>query len=210
MTRTLYSVRALVACLAIVAFAAISTHTATGSATAGATSGYSPASPQPTNLKPGLSVRYFFHFVRGMKAFSYYTGKGKGKGENGTPLNQINFRSGFGNVLTSSQPDGVLAVIDGYIKFDKPGSYAFRVHSNDGVRFFLSEKLMFEDPDWHAEGDSMSDPFKINIEKAGWYPLTIWYFERKGTSTLELFWQPPGAAKMAHVPPSAFGHKAGN
>jgi len=35
------------------------------------------------------------------------------------------------------------------------------------------------------------------------------YYEKKSTSTLELYWQPPGAGSFEFVPAAAFGHIPG-
>lgn len=163
-----------------------------------------PASPQPKAgaLKPGLAVNYHFYEVREIKWLLYYAGKKKGTA--GAPLPQINYDSGVANVLSSERPDGVGANIRGFIKLDKPGAYVFKVNSNDGVRLTLGGKQIFEDGGVHS--DSMSGPIQVRIAKPGWYPIQIWYFERKGTSTLQLFWQPPGGGASVIVPASAFAH----
>ena len=31
----------------------------------------------------------------------------------------------------------------------------------------------------------------MTIEEAGWYPITVLYFEKKNTSTLQLYWLKP-------------------
>ncbi len=41
----------------------------------------------------------------------------------------------------------------------------------------------------------------------GWYPLSLWYFERKNTSTLELYWLKPGEeGRLSFVPADALAH----
>ena len=53
----------------------------------------------------------------------------------------------------------------------------------------------------------MTGPVQATVAEPGWYPLDILYFERKGTSTLQLFWLPPGASgDRVLVPAEAFGH----
>ena len=112
---------------------------------------------------------------------------------------------GDGKVLTSVANDGVMAKITGYIHLDKTGSYGFAFESNDGVRLKIDGKLIVEDPDVH--GDRMSELGRMEVTKPGWYPLTIYYFERKGGSTLRFFWKPPGAeASLPLVPASALAH----
>jgi len=167
-----------------------------------------PASPQPKakQLKPGLAVYYEFNYVRAIKWMLYYTRDNKGKP--GAPLPQLNYNSGIGNVLTSGRADGVMATIEGYIKLAKPGAYIFKANANDGVRVMLGGKRILNDPKWHSLGDQMTAPIKVQITKPGWYSLKVLYFERKGTSTLQLYWQPPGAAAAEIVPAGVFAHMA--
>ncbi len=167
-----------------------------------------PASPQPkaSELKPGLAVYYSFNFVRAIKWMLYYTKKNKGKP--GPPLPQINYKTGIGNVLTSNRAEGVMATIEGYIKLAKPGAYIFKINANDGVRVILAGKRILDDPKWHSYGDTMTEPVTVQIKKPGWYQLKILYFERRGTSTLQLYWQPPGAGAASIVPAGVFARLA--
>jgi hypothetical protein len=166
-----------------------------------------PANPQPkaAALKPGLGVNYHFSLVRTIRQLRGYAEPRKG--DVGKPLPQLNYHTGYGKVLTTDRNTGVGAKIHGFIKFDKPGVYQLKVHSNDGVQLYLSGKHIFEDPVVHS--DEMSDPIPVRITTPGWYPLLIWYFQRKGTATLELYWQPPGSTESVLVPPSAFAHIPG-
>lgn len=166
------------------------------------------ASPQPeaSRLKPGLAVYYAFDYVRAIKRMLSHTRENKG--EPGPPLPRLDYKTGIGNVLTSSRADGVMATIEGYIKLAKPGAYVFKVNANDGVRVILAGKRILDDPDWHAGGDTMTAPVTVRITKPGWYTLKVLYFERKGTSTLQLYWRPPGAGSASIVPAGVFAHQA--
>lgn len=169
---------------------------------------FGPASPQPKakQLKPGLAVHYAYNLVRAIKWMLYYTRDDKG--EPGPPLPQINYKTGIGNVLTSKRADGVMATIEGYIKLAKPGAYVFKINANDGVRVILAGKRILDDPKWHSFGDTMTAPVTVQVKKPGWYKLKVLYFERRGTSTLQLYWQPPGAGTAVIVPANVFAHKA--
>ncbi len=161
------------------------------------------AAPQPaaSSLAPGLAVTYYFGMIRHVREIA---GWAKTKGKAGPPIPMLNYNVGPGTVLTSDGSDGVIAVIKGYLKFDKPGGYSLLVNSNDGVRIRLGGKRIYDDPDVHA--DRLSDPLAIEIGAPGWYALDVLYFERKNTSTLELYWLPPGAADYDFVPAEAFAH----
>ena len=86
----------------------------------------------------------------------------------------------------------------------EPGTYLMTMQSNDGIRVFLGGQMVFEDPDVHR--DRFTENTTVEIAEAGYYPLYIVYFERKGTSTLEMYWQPPGAESFDFVPADAFFH----
>ena len=175
-----------------------------GANAAAAEHAVSPASPQPAAaaLKPGLGVNYHFTLVRTIHELLRYAEPRKG--DVGKPLPQLNYHTGYSNVLTSDRNVGVGAKIYGFIKFDKAGIYNLKVHSNDGVRLLLGGKQIFEDGSVHS--DEMSDPIPVKVEQPGWCPMLIWYFQRKGTATLELYWQEPGGSSSVLVPASAFAH----
>ena len=167
-------------------------------------SGLVPAKIQPTsdNLKPGLSVKYYgskFNSIREMLEWMDYK-----DGVVGEPIPMLNYQVGQGNVLTTNSTDMVGADIKGLINFERTGTYMLMVQSNDGVRLSIGGKMIYEDPDVHA--DRFSDELKVEISEPGWYPVHVLYFEKKNTATLELYWDPPGPEDIDYVPASAFGH----
>ena len=84
--------------------------------------------------------------------------------------------------------------------------YIFAAQSNDGLSVDIGGKTVVYDPDVHA--DRYSQPVEVEIKTAGWYPLDVWYFERKNTSTLRLYWLKPDEEEgsMTIVPKDVFGH----
>ena len=165
-----------------------------------------PLAPQPgsASLESGLSVEYYRGYFRLIEEFEEWMEEHKGKP--GEPLPALDYRVAGGAVLTSGYKDGVGARIAGLISLAKAGSYAFTVRSNDGFVLGIGGAPLLEDPDVH--GDRFSEIAKLTVSQPGWYPLSILYFERKGTSTLELYWRPPGEedAGMVLVPATAFAH----
>ncbi len=154
-------------------------------------------------LKPGLAVCYTKAMVRHVdEVFSK-----EDDCEPGPPLKKLNYKTGRGKVLTSPWTDGVLAKITGYIHLDQPGEYAFVFESNDGVRLRINGMMVTQDPDVHK--DRFSDVGIFRVKEPGWYPVSIRYFERRSTSTLKLFWQPPGDTSdtMPLVPAEVLAHK---
>ena len=160
--------------------------------------------PGPDEIAAGLSVEYYWSFFREIEDFEYWMEDNKG--EAGAPLPALNYRVAGGTVLTSDRTDGVGAKIDGFINLGKSGTYAITVRSNDGFTLGVGGVPLLEDPDVH--GDRFSRIAKLAIAQPGWYALSILYFERKNTSTLELYWRPPGEedAGMVLVPSAAFAH----
>jgi hypothetical protein len=157
------------------------------------------------SLEPGLEVCYIYGFVRHIDEMLDQEGRNTCKP--GEPLTMLNSRVGAGKVLTSASDNGVMARIAGLIHLDTPGFYSFAFESNDGVRLEIDGEIVVEDPGVHS--DRFSDIGAMEVAEPGWHPLTIRYFERKVTSTLRFFWQPPGGeGTMALVPAEALAHKA--
>ena len=175
----------------------------TGGLLLGAPGGQAQTTKNGTELKPGLAVCYIYELVRHIDEFEEW--EGHRKCEPGEPLAALNYRVGEKKVLTSSREDGVMAKITGFIHLDKPGSYAFSFDSNDGVRLTIDGELITEDPGVHSDQYSMIG--RKEVAEPGWYPLSIDYFERKGTSTLRFFWGPPGhEGTLPLVPAEALAH----
>ncbi|MEM7224683.1 MAG: PA14 domain-containing protein [Pseudomonadota bacterium] len=164
-----------------------------------------PLSPQPAadDLAPGLAVDYYYSFFRHIDELIEW--QDYKDGDPGEPILQLDYRVGMDKVLTSEVDNGVGAEISGLIHLEKTGTYAFTAQSNDGVRLEIGGVLVLEDPDVHADRYSMMGPLEVTTP--GWYPIKVLYFERKNTSTLELYWQPPGQdGSMELVPAEVFAH----
>jgi hypothetical protein len=197
-TMTGRSIRGITRVMAVGALVAVVT-------TAGAelVTGLKAVEPQPSaeQLAPGLAVGYVYGRFNHINEF-----KTK-KFEPGKPLPNLDHRMGEGAVLTTKERDQVGALITGFIRFEKVGTYGFDVTSNDGVRVEIGDKLLYEDPTVHS--DDTSDRIDVKIDQPGWYPIRILYFEKKGTATLVLRWVPPGGdskAKPVPVPAAAFAY----
>ena len=160
--------------------------------------------PSAGPLKPGLAVIFFDEFFE-RHVDKIPTGKvAEQMGRPGSPIPVIDHKFERNEVFGSGRNRGVAMQMTGYIIFPAPGHYSFRANSNDGIRFYLDGKLIFEDPDVHS--DRLSDPGSVKVSQAGPVPVMIQYFQRKGTATLQLFWQPPGAPDFTIIPPMAYGH----
>ena len=160
-----------------------------------------PASPQPAaaDLAPGLAVLYFGYLGREVEDLESYD-----DGRVGPPLANLDWDMGDGDVLTSGRSIGVGARITGFIRFPQAGVYQLVMNSNDGIKLVIADQPLIMDPTVH--GDRFSDIASVNVPSAGWYPLLLHYFQRKGTATLQLFWQPPGGDRMVIVPAEHLAH----
>ncbi len=162
--------------------------------------------PADTALSPGLRVTYYnniFNVVQEVREWAR-----RAPGDAGVPLQSLDYNVGSGKVLTSGRVDGVGAVIDGLINFPTTGVYTMAMRSNDGVELTIGGETIFSDPTVHA--DRFSGLVTVEIDQPGWYALDLLYFEKRNTSTLELFWLQPGEeGGLNFVPPSAFAHRAG-
>ncbi|MHA1565784.1 MAG: cytochrome P460 family protein [Alphaproteobacteria bacterium] len=162
--------------------------------------------PAETALSPGLQVTYYnniFNFVQEVREWAQLVA-----GEAGAPLLSLDYSVGSGRVLSSDRRDGVGAAIEGLINFPIAGTYSMAVKSNDGVELNIGGETIFSDPTVHA--DRFSDLVTVEIDQPGWYALNLLYFEKRNTSTLELYWLlPEEEGGLNFVPPSAFAHRSG-
>ena len=91
------------------------------------------------------------------------------------------------------------------MNFSEAGDYVLAMQSNDGVRLEIGGKLIINDPTVHS--DRFSELITVQITEPGWSPLSLQYFERKATSTLELYWLKPGEeGRLGFVPAEALAH----
>lgn len=153
--------------------------------------------------KPGLAVCYMYKFIRHVDEITEWAKTLKC--EPGAPLANLDFDGGTSKVLTSTQEDGVLARITGFIHLEKTGDYKFAFESNDGARLKIDGKQIVEDPDVHD--DRFSELGTMTVAKPGWYPISVDFFERRFTWTLRLLWRQPGVeGDLIPVPTTALAH----
>lgn len=189
--------RPLILCLSLFFLASCATETEELSSTP------SPADPQPAALKDGLSVSYIGAKLNSIHELrEWLTHK---DAQEGVPLETLTHHMEKGPVLTSEKEDLVGAYISGYLLFEAPGEYRFQVTNNDGVSIHLGGALLYDDPKVGAE--RTSEPIPIEISAPGWYALEIWYFEKKGTATLDVLWSPPGSTGFETIAAAVLKHE---
>jgi hypothetical protein len=170
--------------------------------------GLSPLNPQPadTALVPGLAVAYFYNYkARHLNSLTKGNVPNK-KGTPGKPIPYLNHHFGRGEVFDSGQTRLVAMRMQGLLHFSQTGTYTLLGLSNDGLRIYLDDRLIIDDPAWHARGDQYSVGVIAEITQAGWYPMKVEYNQRKGTATIGFFWRRPGADGFEPVPAEAYAH----
>ena len=174
-----------------------------GAAHGQAVTGLDAADPQPaaSDLKAGLGVKYLIEKFDSLDEIEDMATWSKPSA--GEPLPMLNYNVGQGAVLSNHNKDLVGAFIDGFIRLEA-GTYFFAVQHNDGVRLTLGGQQLYEDG--LVAPDRFSPNLEVAIDTAGWYAISLLYFEKRNTSTLELYWQPPGTDAFVFVPAEAFAH----
>ena len=153
--------------------------------------------------EPGLSVVYAACKIRHidkMPGRKWMTEKGVP----GEPIRIIANKFGNGEVFGSGKSQLVCVQMQGYLNFEETGNYLIKANSNDGIRVFLDNKMILNDPDVHAE--RFTPEAEIEIKQAGRYLILVRYFQRKGTATLEMYWKTPGADRFDIIPAKAYSH----
>lgn len=158
------------------------------------------AGAQPGALEPGLAVKYTFGDFGHVDEVAARIG---GTGAPDSVVPDLSFRAGDGRkVLDTNSDDLVGAVFSGYLRFAKAGSYQMSATSNDGVQVMIGGQVVLEDPRPHP--DRSVGPNTVSVAEAGWYPIKVVWFERKGSYSLILQWS-DGTGPVA-IPPEFFGH----
>lgn len=152
-------------------------------------------------MEAGLNVEYYYgDFGHVDEVIEFSSRKSSAHGD---PLPNLDFRGGDGKpVLKQKHKDFVAAIITGFINFSSAGTHMLKVRSNDGVRIAIGGLTVFEDPEPHP--DRNSDPVPVAVSEAGWLPIEVIFFERRGGWSIELTWQENG--EFTAIPASHFAH----
>jgi len=152
---------------------------------------------------PGLSVVYTSNKIRHINEMPGSDWMIK-NGTHGEPIRMIAHKFGSGEVFDSGKRRQVCVQMQGYLSFKKTGTYLIKANSNDGIRVFLDNKMILDDPVVHA--DRFTPPAEIEIKQPGPYPIMLRYFQRKGSATLEMHWKTPASDTFDFIPESAYSH----
>jgi hypothetical protein len=126
------------------------------------------------------------------------------KGKPGRPIPELNHQFGREEIFDSGTNRGIGMHITGLIHLPEPGDYAFQALSNDGIRIYINEAMIINDPGQHS--DQLSNEALLENVKPGWYVIKVEYFQRKGTAAIALYWRKPGKKEYSPVPAEAYAH----
>jgi hypothetical protein len=152
---------------------------------------------------PGLSVIYSSNKIRHISEMPSRKWMVK-KGSPGEPIQVIAHQFGNGEVFGSGKSREVCVQMQGYLNFKETGIYLIKANSNDGIRVFLDNKRILNDPDVHAA--RFTPDAEIEIKQPGRYTILVRYFQRKGKATLEMYWKTPGTDRFDIIPAMAYSH----
>lgn len=162
-----------------------------------------PVEVRESQLQQGLACRYYLDFFkRNLTELPKVT---DWPGQLGKPIAQLNHQFGKGRVFDSGSSRGVGMRLTGFLHFDLEGIYNFQALSNDGIIVYIDDDMLLNDPKQHS--DRLSAVGQIDIKKPGYYPVTIEYFQRKGTASLKLFWKKPDSEELVPIPKKAYWHE---
>ena len=168
--------------------------------------GLLPTAPQPAagDLAPGLAIEYFYNYFFRHLDLLTENKLGIKKGRPGKPVPFLNHQFLKNNVFDSGTNRGIAMRMRGQLLFNQTGSYTFRALCNDGLRVYISDRMIINDPTQHS--DRYTIQALVEITEIGWYPLKVEYFQRKGTAAIKLLWRRPGSDTFQPVPAEVFSH----
>jgi len=156
-------------------------------------------------LKPGLVPIYIyklFKTVEEMPKLDIKTTKEKV----GEPILFLDHTFGKKDpIFNSGITQGIGIQMNGFMKFSKPGKYTLKAKSNDGISVWICDKRIVWDSGVHT--DHISNEVVLDIQKPGWYPLLIKYFNRTGTAAIAMYWKLPGETGFSVIPAEAYAHE---
>jgi hypothetical protein len=173
------------------------------------TGGYQPPAgpPQPAAISGTPRAGLLPVYVLG--TFDHVDNMPRGtdlaKGRRGAPITVFDAESGSGAMWDSQSPSNYGVQMDGLIRLERPGRYGFAARSNDGIRVAIDGHRVVDDPYVHAT--QVSPTTWLEVPQAGWYPITVQYFQKGGTAAFQLLWQPPEATALGVMPAAVFAHQ---
>jgi hypothetical protein len=169
----------------------------------GATLGLPGSASAAEPSEPGLAVVYTFGEFNDVEEVVERTDNGNPNP--GKPILTLDNRGGEGaKVLSANHPKLVGARLSGFVKFPEAGTYQIAMRTNDGTRVVLDGVTILEDPKPH--GDQDEGPVSVDIAEPGWHPITVYFYQKKGSWILRVSWSGPGLPEMAPIGAEYLAH----
>jgi hypothetical protein len=108
-------------------------------------------------------------------------------------------------IFDSGVSEGIGIQMNGFLKFSEPGKYTLKTKSNDGICVWICNKRIVYQPG--VQTDHFSNEVVLDIQKPGWYPLMIKYFQRIGTASIAMYWKLPGKTNFSVIPAEVYSHE---
>jgi hypothetical protein len=148
-------------------------------------------------LKPGLLPIYIYKLFKSVDEMPKLDIKTT-KEKVGEPILFLDHVFGKNDLIFDS---GVLTSLgiqmNGFLKFSEPGKYTLKTKSNDGICVWVSDKRIVYLPG--IQTDHYSNEVVLDIQKPGWYPLVVKYFNRIGTAAIAMYWKLPGETNFSVI-----------
>ena len=156
-------------------------------------------------LKPGLLPIYIYKLFKSVDEMPKLDIKTTTE-KVGEPILFLDHEFGKKDmVFDSGASQGIGIQMNGFLKFSEPGKYTLKTKSNDGICVWICDKRIVYHPGIHT--DHFSNDVILDIQKPGWYPLTIKYFQRIGTSAIAMYWKLPDKTNFSVIPAEAYSYK---
>ncbi|KAK8805736.1 hypothetical protein WA158_002392 [Blastocystis sp. Blastoise] len=98
----------------------------------------------------------------------------------------------------------VYATWEGFLYFDEIGDYTFMGQADDGIKLYIENEMILYQ--WRIGGIDDKVYGTYHIDKVGYYPFRIKYFEGAYGNGILLSWKKPSVNLMEYVPASAYFH----
>ena len=155
-------------------------------------------------LKPGLLPIYIYKLFKSVDEMPKLDIKTTTE-KVGAPILFLDHHFGKKDLIfDSGVSQGIGIQMNGFLKFSEPGKYTLKTLSNDGICVWICDKRIVYHPGIHP--DQFSNEVVLDIQKPGWYPLMIKYFQRTGTAAIAMYWKLPGETKFSVIPAEAYSH----
>ncbi len=116
---------------------------------------------------------------------------------------QINFEWGNEAIDPTVGKDNFAIRWSGLIKPPAAGAYELVIVANTGVRLWLDEKLISENPNLTRSRSGARVAVQLSDQL---HPIRIEYWDTSGLARMKLLWRRPGASRDEVVPSSVFFH----